>query len=177
MGSGDDILVPEEFRLLGEIWKPVPIEPFGEVYFVSSFGRAFSKRRSGNWEDRIMALGKNARGYPQIHMMYKGMKTTQRIHRMICWVFHDAPPNDDSKACHRDDNNTNNVPDNLYWGSGIDNMQDRIRNGNNPNGVKTHCKNGHEYNEKNTYYYKNGRRGCRPCGAAFAKKYRDEAKQ
>ena len=29
---------------------------------------------------------------------------------------------------------------------------------------KTHCKNGHEFNETNTYFYKNGHRGCRQCG-------------
>ncbi len=31
------------------------------------------------------------------------------------------------------------------------------------NGKKTHCPHGHEYNQKNTYYYKNRSRICRAC--------------
>lgn len=41
-----------------------------------------------------------------------------------------------------------------------------ILRGNGPpaiNARKTHCKRGHEYTEKNTYHYKDGRRDCRVC--------------
>jgi len=38
------------------------------------------------------------------------------------------------------------------------------------NGRKTHCKRGHEYNEKNTYYSKLGR-DCRKCKALRQKQY------
>ncbi|HXJ92652.1 MAG TPA: HNH endonuclease signature motif containing protein [Terriglobia bacterium] len=31
---------------------------------------------------------------------------------------------------------------------------------------KTHCKRGHPYNESNTYFYPDGRRGCRVCRRA-----------
>lgn len=45
---------------------------------------------------------------------------------------------------------------------------------------KTHCKNGHPFDEENTFYYKpsGGRRvgrGCRICRAASAKRYRAKA--
>ncbi len=33
------------------------------------------------------------------------------------------------------------------------------------NARKTHCKNGHEFNKINTYYYRNGGRACRICSA------------
>ena len=36
---------------------------------------------------------------------------------------------------------------------------------------KTHCKRGHEFNEENTYYYKNSR-NCRKCLNIATKKYR-----
>ena len=37
---------------------------------------------------------------------------------------------------------------------------------------KTHCPAGHEYNERNTYLDKSGRRHCRPCGYQSLKRRR-----
>jgi len=38
------------------------------------------------------------------------------------------------------------------------------------NRVKTHCPQGHEYSEENTFYYPNGGRGCRTCRKVTDKK-------
>lgn len=38
---------------------------------------------------------------------------------------------------------------------------------NHHNKVKTHCKYGHPFDEKNTYIYKNGGRHCRKCDAIY----------
>ena len=35
--------------------------------------------------------------------------------------------------------------------------------------LKTHCVKGHKFDEANTYYYKNGHRGCRTCGKLSAR--------
>lgn len=40
------------------------------------------------------------------------------------------------------------------------------------NRIKTHCKNGHEFNGKNTYIKLTGGRGCRECNRIRAIKYR-----
>ena len=40
------------------------------------------------------------------------------------------------------------------------------------NAAKTHCPQGHEYNEENTYVYLNGRRHCRTCQADANVRYR-----
>lgn len=37
----------------------------------------------------------------------------------------------------------------------------------------THCPQGHPYDEENTYYYSNGRRCCRTCNRAAARRHRD----
>jgi len=40
------------------------------------------------------------------------------------------------------------------------------------NATKTHCKNGHEFNEKNTYYRSSGARTCRKCNLIGVIKYK-----
>lgn len=41
------------------------------------------------------------------------------------------------------------------------------------NREKTHCRNGHPYNDENTYT-NGGKRFCRPCGAERAARYREK---
>lgn len=55
-------------------------------------------------------------------------------------------------------------PLHLYEGTHLQNMADvRARKrGRNANKAKTHCRNGHEFDEKNTHHYK-GHRRCRAC--------------
>ena len=36
---------------------------------------------------------------------------------------------------------------------------------------RTHCKNGHEWNEINTYWHKEGKRNCRRCNAEAVRRY------
>ena len=56
------------------------------------------------------------------------------------------------------------LPWHLYLGTQQDNMQDRLASGNNPDANKTHCPQGHPYDEVNTYYDYIGGRRCRACG-------------
>jgi HNH endonuclease len=39
--------------------------------------------------------------------------------------------------------------------------------------IKTHCRNGHEYNESNTYRAPDGSRNCRICNGAAAARYKE----
>ena len=42
--------------------------------------------------------------------------------------------------------------------------------------TKTHCPQGHEYNDENTRLDRNGNRQCRPCGNEAARRYRARLK-
>lgn len=56
-------------------------------------------------------------------------------------------------------------PDHLYWGTALNNVEDKIKRGRTRYDKvrKTHCKRGHAYVEDNIYYPPKGPRMCREC--------------
>jgi hypothetical protein len=81
------------------------------------------------------------------------------------WAKGPIPPG--MYVMHRCDNPPCCNPDHLAIGTPSENQQDRLAKGRNGTASKTHCKNGHEFNEQNTYRRKGGSgRGCRACQRA-----------
>ena len=52
-----------------------------------------------------------------------------KIHRLVCAAFHGPAPLGKPLARHLDDNQMNNIPENLAWGTNADNSDDMKRNG------------------------------------------------
>jgi hypothetical protein len=108
---------------MSEVWIPIPNHP---NYEISSLGRV----RRGEY---IKSLIPDRNGYHRVSLTTNGIEKLYRVARLVCEAFHGPPPTNQHWALHRDDNNTNDQKDNLYWGIAQDNSNDRAKNGNNPN--------------------------------------------
>lgn len=104
-----------------EKWLPVPIDGFGEVYAISSYGRVRSLDRwvspAGHielWKGRIMNQHIASAGYLNVSMSYNGKSIREYVHRLVAMAF---IPNPDNlpEVNHKDRNPLNNNVRNLEW--------------------------------------------------------------
>jgi hypothetical protein len=61
---------------------------------------------------------------------------TLLVHRLVAEAFLPAAPDGKDCVCHRDDDPTNNRPDNLFWGNRRDNSDDKVRKNRQAKGVR-----------------------------------------
>ena len=114
----------------------------------------------------------NARGYGQF-MISSRSRAPIGAHRFAYELVLGAPIPTGLFVCHHCDNPACVRPEHLFLGTPNDNVQDMIRKsrqstdrsyfrGPRPHRRKTHCVNGHEFTEANTYWRAKGR-NCRRC--------------
>jgi hypothetical protein len=101
--------------------------------------------------------GKNSRGYGAFKLNKKTVTASR-----ISWSLLNGEISSDIFVCHSCDNPSCVNPNHLFVSNNQGNVDDMIRKKRHQNQVKTHCKNGHEFTETNTYRYK-GCRACREC--------------
>lgn len=131
-------------------------------YPVRRYGKTFTQFRKG----QLMRLQKTCHGYFEVRLRAKSRGCPNRaflVHRLVLEAFVGPRPLG-MHCCHNDGDPTNNSVDNLRWDTPSANVLDSIRHGTQVNARKTHCPQGHPYDEANTYRYRrtNGR-SCRAC--------------
>lgn len=90
------------------------------------------------------------------------------VHRLSLYIFKDLDlANTKLQANHRIEcpNKECWNPEHLYAGTHEQNLADAKLLKQSHNSKKTHCLNGHEFNETNTLMLSSGKRQCRPCHA------------
>ena len=109
----------------------------------------------------------NRAGYGYPHIAYVDGKQIQiRAHRLV-WMQEFG--HTDLHILHSCDTPACINLEHLRAGTDQDNMDDMQKRGRHHNTVKTHCSQGHEFTEENTYNqppnktHRNGMRQCRTC--------------
>lgn len=115
-----------------ECWRPVPYPPFGDAYEVSCLGRVKRTAPHSNprWNPGLLTPQVWGDGHVYVRMFVDGVGKTATVHKMMALAFLGPQPFPSAKARHLDDVKTNNVLDNIAWGTQRENMADMVRNGN-----------------------------------------------
>lgn len=110
--------------------------------------------------------GARTRGYGHVRREGRDWK----LHRWI-WTLVNGPIPAGAQVLHRCDNPPCFRLDHLFLGTQTDNMRDMAAKGRHPNSAKTHCPQGHPYDQDNTITDKKGRRSCRACNREAVRRY------
>lgn len=131
------------------------IEGWESLYSISRAGQVWSHQKNvilkGDWSD----------GYHRVLLQGGGRKIRRRVHHLVLEAFVGPRPKN-AETRHLNGNSSDNRAENLRWGTGSENRQDTLRHGTHHQVVKTHCPQGHEYTEENTWVRKTSR-VCRQC--------------
>src|SRR5882757_7016724 len=149
--------------LSAERWLPVP--GYEQLYHVSDAGHVRSltrHTRAGIRSGRPLKTNISPAGYPQLGLCRDGQQRTYPVHQLVAMAFLGPRP-DDLEVRHLDGNPTNNLIDNLKYGTASENARDSLRHGTNVNSNKTHCPSGHQYAGENLAQRARGGRLCRTC--------------
>ena len=121
-------------------------------------------------------LGHSHYGQMTIGSLTDGSRRTIATHR-FAWESANGPIPDGLFVLHHCDNRKCCDVNHLFLGTKADNTADMIAKGrksrDNGQAYKTHCVNGHPFDEANTYRH-NGKRSCRRCSTLNARTYRTE---
>jgi hypothetical protein len=124
---------PDAWCLPGEEWRPLPRHD--GHYEISSFGRARRLARrylhNGNLKYKramILKRSKNSDGYLWINPVGEAGSKSVAVHQAVAEAFIGPRPTGLS-VLHKDDNRTNAIATNLYYGTQKQNMEDRSARG------------------------------------------------
>lgn len=119
-GAHDNSLPLEEWRVIAE----------APDYEVSDRGRV--RRCNPDWQGKYLGRLRRPnflRGYARYNLRVGGKAILRSAHYLVCSAFNGPRPDPSFHCAHRDDDKSNNCPDNLYWATPKQNMADAIRNG------------------------------------------------
>lgn len=113
---------------------PIPSSP-NDDYMAGSDGKVYSRTKykgfgRKEYVDWYPLSGHvTKKGYRSVSMCHLNVKKTRNVHRLICKAFHGTPNTPTLQVRHLDGNPGNNTPENLRWGTQVENWQDRQAHG------------------------------------------------
>jgi hypothetical protein len=120
-----------------EVWKPIPgwegfyeVSTSGDVRSLERISRINSVqsgvRKMGG---KIRKLRLDELGYAHVVLTAQGRRKGYPVHQLVLMAFK-GPRNDGEVGRHLNGDVSNNTPDNLEWGTHLENMADRKAHGN-----------------------------------------------
>jgi hypothetical protein len=146
-----------------ERWAPAP--GFEGHYLVSSEGRIRSlKRRQSDGSPIYVNWRTDRYGYATVALWRDSKATQRRVHVLVAAAFLGPRPVG-QEVRHLDGNRSDPRLINLAYGTRSENSLDKRAHGTDRNASKTHCPQGHPYDEQNTYVLPSrpNARYCRTC--------------
>lgn len=153
--------------LTSERWRVVP--GYEGLYEVSDAGRIRSTRRRGTAGGLLTHKVTKRGGYLTVSLLRGCEQTTRPVHSVVLEAFVGPRPHG-VEIRHLDGDPTNASLANLVYGTRSENGLDKRAHGTDHNVAKTHCPQGHPYDEANTYVLPSrpGARYCRECSRKSA---------
>lgn len=144
-----------------EEWRPVV--GYEGNYEVSDWGRIRSIRRR-RVKGGLKKTRLNNRGYLVTGLYWMGRERTRHVHALVMEAFVGPRPAG-IEVRHLDGDPTNAALTNLAYGTSAENKLDQVRHGTHYERRRTHCPQGHPYDEVNTYVLPSrpNARYCRTC--------------
>lgn len=161
-----------------ERWLPVP--GYEGIYEVSDKGNVRGL-------ERINARGRAQHAKPLSDLVARsghhfvslckdGSQRRFGVYVLVLMAFvGPRPPKHD--ACHWNDDPSDNRLEILRWGTRSENRLDAVRNGTHNSASKTHCPQGHQYSQENTYVHPSGSRMCRTCRQEYKIAHRERSRE
>lgn len=147
-------------------WRIYPEAP---AYEVSDRGEV-RNTRTGNLLNGSPAV---RGGYIAYGLWNAGKQLRRTGHSMVMRAFVGERP-EGMQIRHLDGDPTNNALSNLAYGSASENRKDSVQHGTHAMVNRTHCPQGHPYNEENTMMSSKGSRLCRTCQREHKARYTEK---
>lgn len=162
--------------MIGEEWRAIP--GWEGHYEASSLGRVRSLERVDSAgrrvRGRVLSPSVRRSGYLHVLLWRGGRSETRYVHRLVTLAFVGPCP-ETLEVCHLDGDPGNNRIENLRYDTSSANHLDAVRHGTHHNASKTHCLNGHPFDDSNTHLAPSGQRVCRACNRMRMRKGRSAA--
>ena len=112
-----------------------PIAHFSKYKICPCHGTIVSCVRS---EPKIMKTEVDKDGYLRLELQMNGTSFRVRVHRLVLETFGGPPTEERKETRHLDGNKLNNCIENLCWGTGKENAEDRALHGSTQSGENHH---------------------------------------